>query len=402
MSDASRQCVLVVLDSVGIGALPDAATFGDGGADTLGNIAATVGLHVPNLARLGLGRIARDVSPLVGVARAEAPLGAFGRMAEKSPGKDSTTGHWEMMGLVLEEAFATYPDGLPERLLADFVAESGAPGYLGGLPASGTAILEELGPEHERTLKPIIYTSGDPVFQIAAHEEVVPIERLYELCEVAYRLMRPYGLSRAIARPFVGRWPDYQRTPRRKDFTYPPTSPTLLDGLAARGVRVACVGKVDQLFSGRGVTTATKTQDNADGVEKTVAAMRAREAPFVFVNLVDFDTQYGHRRDPAGYAAALEAFDRALPELLAAQGPDDLLLLTADHGNDPTHRGSDHTREYVPILAVGPSLQAVELGTRASFADAGATVAEALGHPEACPAGTSFWGQLMGRLDATV
>jgi phosphopentomutase len=390
-----KQCVLVVLDSVGIGELPDAVTFGDAGSDTLGHIDDVVGLHLPNLAARGLAHIARS-RPFASLPRPEAaPTAAYGRLAERSRGKDSATGHWELMGLPTDVPFRTYPSGFPDDFMGEFIARAGIPGILGNEKASGTEIIERLGREHVETGKPIIYTSADPVFQIAAHEGVIPIERLYELCELAYELSLPRGLNRVIARPFVGAWPDYERTYRRKDFTMPPPGETTLDGLAAAGVRVASVGKIEQLFAGRGITDARKSKNNQDGVEATLDLVRARGHELVFTNLVDFDSLYGHRRDPPGYAAALEAFDAALPELVEALGPEDVLFLTADHGNDPTFAGTDHTREYVPVIAIGAGVHPVDLGTRESFADLGATVADFLGYPGASVAGESFLSRIL-------
>lgn len=389
-----KQCVVIVLDSVGIGELPDAEQFGDAGSDTLGHIDEVVGLSLPNLCRLGLANISRTTA-FASLEPVDEPTAAYGKMVEASAGKDSATGHWELMGLLTELPFRTYPDGFPEDLLDAFVRETGVPGTLGGHPASGTVIIEQLGREHVTTGKPIIYGSGDPVFQIAAHEDVIPIERLYELCEVAYHLTVPRGLNRTIARPFIGEWPNYERTHRRKDFTVPPPDETTLDRLAEVGVDILGLGKIAQLYAGRGLAGSIKTRGNADGVSRTLEAMAERSAPFIFTNLVDFDSKYGHRRNPKGYAGALEAFDEALPGILAAMGPDDLLLMTADHGNDPTYRGTDHTREYVPVLAAGRWVQPSDLGIRASFADLGATVADFLGHPEASVHGDSFLGQLV-------
>ena len=391
-----RQCVIIVLDSVGIGELPDAASFDDAGSDTLGHIDETVGLALPHLCDLGLANIERD-TPFRNLSARRAPSAAYGRMVEASHGKDSATGHWELMGLITEIPFRTYPNGFPDELMNAFIEATGIPGVLGNKKASGTVIIEELGREHIESGKPIIYTSADPVFQIAAHEDVISIERLYSLCETAYDLSVPNGLNRVIARPFIGEWPNFERTHRRKDFTVPPPSQTTLDTLAAAGVTIASVGKISQLFTGRGIASGVKTAGNADGIEQTLKLVRAREHDVVFTNLVDFDSKYGHRRNPPGYAAALEHFDEALPELLAALGPDDLMLLTADHGNDPTYKGTDHTREYVPVVAAGPWVNPGDLGTRLTFADLGATVADYLGRSDAAVAGTSFLAALRGQ-----
>ncbi|MCA9563485.1 MAG: phosphopentomutase [Myxococcales bacterium] len=395
MSSKDRQCVVIVLDSVGIGEAPDAADFTDSGSDTLGHIDSSIGLDLPNLRSLGLANIARDVpfKSLVGVS---SPTGAYGRMIERSRGKDSATGHWELMGLVTEIPFRTYPNGFSKELLDEFVERGNLPGILGNKAASGTVIIGELGREHVETGKPIVYTSADPVFQIAAHEDVIPIEKLYELCEIAYDLCIPHGLNRVIARPFVGQWPDYERTYRRKDFTVPPTGDTALDGFEAAGLTVKTIGKTSQLFADRGVTLGVKTTDNEDGIARTLEAIEDRSHDLIFTNLVDFDSLFGHRRDPSGYARALEAFDVALPKILDALGPNDLLMLSADHGNDPTYSGTDHTREYVPVLAAGQWVTPVDLGTRASFADLGATAADFLGAPKASPSGHSFLPALRG------
>lgn len=388
-----KQCVVIVLDSVGIGEMPDAAQFGDAGSDTLGNIDQKIGLTLPNLEKLGLGNVTRSVA-FNTVSPSDRPSGAFGKMIEASAGKDSCNGHWELMGLVTETPFGTFPDGFPEDMIAEFVEGSGVNGILGNRAASGTVIIKELGQQHVASGDPIVYTSADPVFQIAAHEDVISVERLYEICEIAYEIILPHGLNRVIARPFVGTWPNYERTHNRKDFTMPPPSSTTLDGLAERGISITGVGKIAQLYSGRGLADSVKTKGNQDGVKRTLELMRARTSPFVFTNLVDFDSKYGHRRNPEGYAAALEAFDAALPEILGAMGPEDLLLLTADHGNDPTFSGTDHTREYVPILAAGKWVASVDLGTRSSFCDVGATVADFLGLPDASVGGVSFLGAL--------
>jgi len=382
---------VVVIDSVGIGELPDAAAYGDVGSDTLGHIAtATGGLRLPNMQRLGLGHIARP-APLVGCPPRDTPIGAFGKMAEQAFGKDTATGHWEMMGLVLDAPFQTFPDGFPPSLVDAFLQRIGRDRVLGNCAASGTEIIVQHGEEHMRTGAPIVYTSADPVFQIAAHEDVVPIETLYAWCKAAYEVAIPAGLSRVIARPFAGPVGAFKRTSRRKDFTLPPPARTFLDDIADAGLRTLGIGKIGSIFAGRGIHGDAPTHDNAEGIGRTLAALRGREADFVFTNLVDFDMLYGHRRDPQGYAACLEAFDAALPALLAAMRDGDLLIVTADHGNDPTYRGTDHTREYVPLLAYRPDGAAgVDLGTRASFADVGATVAEWLGVPTTVLRGTSF------------
>lgn len=367
-----RRAILIVLDSVGAGALPDAAAYGDTGSDTLGNIARQVPLTIPALAALGLGATAA----MPGVAAPAAPRAAWGRMAERSAGKDSVTGHWELMGVVLDEPFPTFPHGFPADLIAAFEARIGRR-VLGNCVASGTAIIDALGDEHVATGRPIVYTSADSVFQIAAHEAVVPIAQLYDWCHVAYELaVEGRGLGRVIARPFVGAPGAWTRTANRHDYAMPPTAETLLDRLTARGVPVTAVGKVSDLFAGRGISRALPTASDDAGVDALVSLLGADTPGFLFVNLVDFDTKYGHRNDVAGYAANLERFDRRLPEILAAVGDDDLLIVTADHGNDPTTPSTDHSREYVPLLVTARWMTVPgPLGERTSFADVGQTLA---------------------------
>ena len=382
--------VLIVLDSAGCGALPDAAAYGDVGSDTLGNLSRAVGgLTLPHLQGLGLGHLTQ----ILGVVPVAAPEGAFGKMREASAGKDTTTGHWEMAGLVVEKGFRTFPAGFPDDMIHRFSVETGR-AVLGNKPASGTVILDELGAEHMKTGAPIVYTSADSVFQIAAHEEVIPLDELYRMCEVARRLCDEYGVARVIARPFIGQPGAFKRTYNRRDFALPPPEPTVLDRIAESGLPVVGVGKIWDIFNGRGVTENIHSEGNADGLQHTLAALDRTERGLVFLNLVDFDMLYGHRRDPRGYAAALQQFDAFLPELQRRLGPRDLVIITADHGNDPTWHGTDHTREYVPVLACGPAVKAgVDLGTRASFADLGATVEESLGlAPHAT--GASFWRQI--------
>ncbi len=367
-----RRAILIVLDSVGAGELPDAALYGDTGSDTLGNIARQVSLALPTLAALGLGAAA----DMPGVPAPVAPRAAWGRMAERSAGKDSVTGHWELMGVVLEEPFPTFPQGFPADLIQAFEARIGR-SVLGNCVASGTEIIDRLGDEHVATGRPIVYTSADSVFQIAAHEAVVPIAQLYEWCHVAYELaVEARGLGRVIARPFVGASGAYVRTANRHDYAMPPTAETLLDRLTARDVPVTAVGKVSDLFAGRGVRRAVPTASDDEGVDALLALLRDDTPGFLFVNLVDFDTKYGHRNDVAGYAANLERFDRRLPEILAAVADDDLVIITADHGNDPTTPSTDHSREYVPLLVTARWMTAPgPLGVRATFADVGQTLA---------------------------
>src|SRR5215207_4727730 len=367
-----RRAVILVLDGVGIGAAPDAADYGDEGSDTLGNLArAQGGLALPNLAAAGLGNIA----PIDGVAPTHEPQGAWGKLRPASAGKDSTTGHWEIAGVHLRHPFPTYPNGFPDELLARFSQTTGR-SVIGNVAASGTEIVARLGEEHERTGDLIVYTSADSVFQIAAHERVVPLEELYAACEAARAmLVPPHDVSRVIARPFVGRVGEYARTTNRKDYALAPPEETLLDDLAAAGVPRAGVGKVDDLFAGRALR-ARHTQGNAEGIAAVLDWLRGAQGGLLFANLVDFDTLYGHRNDLAGFEQALREFDDALPAIRAALREDDLLFITADHGNDPTTASTDHAQEYVPLLAIGEMVHPVALGERATFSDLGATVAE--------------------------
>ena len=375
-----RKVLWLVLDSVGAGEMPDAARYGDTGANTLGNTArAAGGLRMPNLGRMGLG----NLTDIAGVPPVAAPDAHFGRMAEASPGKDTTTGHWEMAGVILEHAFATYTEtGFPDDLMNAFARESGF-AWMGNHAASGTEIIERLGPEHQATGALIVYTSADSVFQIAAHEETVPLERLYEACRVARRLLDPMRVARVIARPFVGVPGAYRRTYNRRDFSMTPPRPTVLDRLTDAGVPVIGVGKIHDIFAGRGVATEVHTEGNTDGLHRTEQALRDLDRGLVFTNLVDFDMLYGHRRDPEGYARALEEVDAFLPRLLDAAGPDALTLICADHGCDPTATWStDHTREYVPLIVHPAGIVAGtgrDLGVRGTFADLGATVAANFG-----------------------
>ncbi len=373
----ARRAVVLVIDSAGIGALPDAAAYGDEGAATWQNTAAAVGgLRCPTLERLGLGRVA----PIQGLEATPTPAGFAGRLAEVSPGKDTTTGHWELMGLELDTPFALYPHGFPPEIVEPFVARTGRP-VLGNRAASGTAILEELGAEHLRTGAWILYTSADSVFQLAAHEEKVPLEELYAACRAARELLDRHRVGRVIARPFLGRPGAFERTYHRHDFSMRPDRPTVLDALGAAGVPVVGVGKIADIFAGAGVPRNVGTEGNADGLRKTRALLDEVPRGLVFANYVDTDMVFGHRRNPAGYARALEEIDAALPGLQAALRPADLLLVTADHGCDPTFGAhTDHTREYVPLVAWSPALgRGGDLGTRRSFADVGASVADWLG-----------------------
>ena len=381
-----ERVILVVLDSVGIGELPDAARYGDEGSDTLGNICRQVDLRVPNLERLGLG----NIRPLRGVPPCSHPAASFGRMAEASPGKDSVTGHWEIAGVVLDRPFPTFPHGFPPQVIQQFEQAIGR-GSLGNVIASGTEIIERLGDAHVASGKPIVYTSADSVFQIAAHEDVVPVAELYRMCEAAYRIVVDgLGVGRVIARPFVGPSGAYTRTSNRHDYAMPSPQPTLLDRLAQAGVPVIAIGKIADLFAGRGITERLPTPSDQAGVDALLAAMHAHARGLLFANLVDFDTKYGHRNDVRGYADNLERFDHRLPEILGQVRPQDLLVITADHGNDPSTPSTDHSREYVPVLArCGRPASGVDLGTRETFADLGQTVATALGISP-LPNGTSF------------
>lgn len=387
-----RRAIVIVLDSVGVGELPDAHVYGDRGSNTLGNIARQATLNIPTLASLGLSRIVT----LPGVKVAASPLAAFGRMAERSAGKDSVTGHWELMGIVIDRAFPTFPEGFPRELIEAFEQRIGRK-TLGNVVASGTAVIDELGPEHLRTGAPIVYTSADSVFQIAAHEEVVPVKQLYRFCEIAYELaVDGMGIGRVIARPFIGQPGSFQRTANRHDYAMPPTAETLLDKLVARGIPVTAVGKISDLFAGRGITQAHPTKSDADGMDRITEVMGVQESGLIFANLVDFDTVYGHRNDVRGYASNLERFDARLAALLPLVREDDLLVITADHGNDPSTPSTDHSREHVPLLVTGHRVsKGVDLGTRATFADLAQTLADIF-DVERLPHGTSFLRELRG------
>ena len=386
------RAIVIVLDSVGIGELPDAATYGDQGSDTLGNIARSVPLRLPTLISLGLARL----SPALAVAQpAAAPRGAFGKMAESSAGKDSVTGHWEMMGIVLERPFPTFPQGFSPDLIAEFERRIGR-GTLGNVVASGTEIIDRLGPEHMATGKPIVYTSADSVFQIAAHENVIPIAEQYRMNEIAFDLVaRGLGVGRVIARPFVGAPGNFKRTTNRHDYALEPTGRTLLDLLTDAHVPVVAIGKIKDLFAGRGIGRAIPTVSDADGMDRIADVMRDTGRGLVFANLVDFDTLYGHRNDVAGYASNLEKFDARLATLLPQLAPTDLLVVTADHGNDPTTPSTDHSREYVPVMLVGQRVTpGVDIGTRRTFADLGQTLATNF-NVGPLPHGTSFLEQIV-------
>jgi len=379
--------IWIVLDSVGIGELPDAAQYGDVGRDTLGHIARSRPLRVPRLLRLGLG----NIKPLDHLAPTAHPAGSYGKGATRSPGKDTTTGHWEMAGIWLDHAFPVYPQGFPKSLIAEFERRTGRPA-IGNKPASGTEIIKELGEEHMRTGFPIVYTSGDSVFQIAAHEEIIPVKELYRMCEIARELLDgPNRVGRVIARPFAGAPGSFRRTERRHDYAVEPPSPMLLDVLAERGIPVFGVGKIRDIYNGRGVESHATTKNNADGMARLTEALSRRPQGLIFANLVDFDMLYGHRKDVEGFARSLEEFDELLGPFLQLLGPADLLLITADHGcdPDPVNPTTDHSREYVPILAFSPRApEGRNLGTRSTLADMGQTVAE--NFRGAIPHGTSF------------
>jgi phosphopentomutase len=371
-----RRVIWIVLDSVGIGEMPDAAKYGDVGSDTLGNIARQRQLHLPNFCSLGLA----NIKPLTGLTPAVEPNGAFGKCALASPGKDTTTGHWEMVGIHLEKPFPLFPQGFPPAVMDEFERRIGRHA-IGNKAASGTEIIKELGEEHVRTGSPIVYTSADSVFQVAAHEEVIPLFELYKICETAREILRgPYEVGRVIARPFTGEAGAFTRTPNRHDYAVPPPKGMLLDQLAERGIDIYSIGKIFDVFLGRGIREYVKTKSNTDGLEKTIDAMEEVDRGLIFVNLVDFDQQYGHRNDVEGYARALEEVDRWLPEFTEELREDDLAIFTADHGCDPTTPSTDHSREYVPLLAYGRTVQyGVNLGTRSSLSDIGQTVAENFG-----------------------
>jgi len=362
----------IVLDSVGIGEMPDAAAYGDVGSDTLGNIARQRTLHLPNLAQLGLG----NIKALPHVPAAEEPTAAYGRCALASPGKDTTTGHWEMAGIHLAKPFPLFPHGFPPEIMQEFERRIGR-GTLGNYAASGTEIIKALGEEHMRTGKPIVYTSADSVFQVAAHEEVIPLWELYKICDTARDLLRgPNEVGRVIARPFIGAPGAFTRTPNRHDYAVPPPQGMLLDQLEAKSVRIFSVGKIFDVFLGRGIQDHEKTKNNADGMAKTLDALGQLDNGLIFVNLVDFDQLYGHRNDVEGYASALEEFDAWLPTLYGKLSARDLVILTADHGCDPTTPSTDHSREYVPLLAYRPrATEGTNLGLRSTLSDIGQTVA---------------------------
>jgi phosphopentomutase len=377
MNSAFNRIALTVLDGAGIGAMPDAPAWGDAGSDTFGHICESRQLNLPNLRSLGLG----NIRPLAGVAKIEKTRGCYGKCALKSNGKDTTTGHWEMAGIILERAFPTYPNGFPQTVIDEFIAKTGVPGILGNIPASGTEIIKELGEEHVKTKKPIVYTSADSVFQIAAHEEIIPLDRLYEICEIARDMLRGENeVGRVIARPFLGEPGSFYRTENRHDYAVPPPRENLLPLLSGNGLDVVSIGKIASIYDSEGVTQDLTAKNNEQSINQTIKALNDNTRGLIFSNLVDFDMLYGHRRDTEGYARALEHFDARWPEVENAMRDDDLLMITADHGNDPTYPGTDHTREYAPLIVYGKKAKAgVDLGTRESLADIGKTIAENFG-----------------------
>jgi phosphopentomutase len=385
--------VLMILDSVGIGALPDADQYDDVGVHTLGHIATSQhGLHLPHLAALGLG----NIESMQGVAPVKSPQAYFGKMKEISKGKDTTTGHWEMMGIYTEQAFKTYPNGFPAALIQRFEERTGRK-VIGNKPASGTEIMAGLGKEQMETGSLIVYTSADSVFQIAAHEEVIPIDELYRICEIARELIldERFAVVRVIARPFVGEPGNFIRTAHRRDYSVKPPGKMVLHHLVEAGRDVIAIGKISDIYAGEGITTSIHTESNMDGVDQLIRVLQQSFTGLVFINLVDFDAKFGHRRDPVGYAEALQAFDQRLPQIFAALQATDCLIITADHGNDPTHHGTDHTREYTPLLVFSKSFTKASkpLGIRKTFADVGATIAEIF-QVVAPPIGESFYHEL--------
>jgi len=376
-NNAFDRVVLIVLDSVGIGAMPDAAEWGDTGADTLGHILESRIVNLKHLQAYGLG----NIRSFNGIAPASSPRASYGRCTLRSNGKDTTTGHWELAGIILERAFPTYPQGFPARIIEKFIEETKVPGVLGNVAASGTEIIKEFGTEHMRTGEPIVYTSADSVFQIAAHENIIPVPKLYEICETARRILSGEDeVGRVIARPFDGEPGNFRRTENRHDYAVSPPHDNLLPTLSEAGQDVVCIGKISSVYDALGVTQDLPAKNNDQSIDQTINALHTDSRGLIFANLVDFDMLYGHRRDIEGYARALEHFDARLPEIESALNERDLLIITADHGNDPAYKGSDHTREYTPLLVYGKGVRSgVNLGTRGSLADIGQTIAENFG-----------------------
>ena len=389
-NNSFNRIILVVLDGAGIGEMPDAADWGDAGSDTFGHICESRQLSLPNLQGLGLG----NIRALAGVPPVENPRGSYGKCALRSNGKDTTTGHWEMAGIILEHAFPTYPDGFPKAIIDQFIRAAHVPGILGNFAASGTEIIKDLGAEHVQTGKPIVYTSADSVFQIAAHEQVIPLARLYEISETARDILRgEHEVGRVIARPFLGEPGSFYRTENRHDYAVPPPRENILPLLSENGLDVVCIGKIASIYDSTGVTQDLTAKNNTQSIDQTIHALNDDTRGLIFSNLVDFDMLYGHRRDTEGYARALEHFDSRWPEIEAAMREGDLLMVTADHGNDPTFPGTDHTREYAPLIVFGKGARpGINLGTRESLSDIGQTIAEnfALG----LRAGQSFLHQV--------
>jgi len=384
-----KRVILIVLDSCGVGELPDAFKYNDRGSNTLGNTAKKVGgLNLPNLEKLGLG----NIESISGVLPKKSPLACHGKMGELSPGKDSTTGHWEIAGVILKKPFPVYPDGFPEKIIHRFKKAIGIE-VLGNKAASGTEIIKELGEEHLRTGKPIVYTSADSVFQIAAHEDKIPVDRLYRFCLIAREILTgENGVARVIARPFEGEPGSFNRTARRKDFSLPPPEKTILDILKENKIEVIGIGKIEDLFAGKGLTKSIHTKDNTEGMDKLIKVMIEEKEGLIFINLIDFDMLWGHRNDFKGFAKGLEDFDKRLKEVLNLLKPEDLLVITADHGCDPTTPSTDHSREYVPVLVYGEKIKkGIDLGVRKSFSDVAATLAEIFKTPDTVK-GESLWG----------
>lgn len=366
--------ILIVLDGLGVGELPDANKYKDEGSNTISNMASAVGgLNIPNLQKLGLGNITQITS----APPEKNPLASYGKLAELSVGKDSTTGHWELGGVKTEIEFPLYPDGFPDEVISKFLAETGLKGILGNIPASGTEIIDQFGDQHVKSGYPIVYTSGDSVFQIAAHESVIHLDKQYEICSIARDkvMVGKHAVGRIIARPFIGSSGNYTRTTNRKDYSVDPPSDTILDYLFNSGIETIAVGKINDLFNYRGIRTKLKTKSNNEGIDRIIESCRSAENAFIFANLVDFDVNYGHRNDPAGFAKALNDLDLRIPEILNVLDESDCLILTADHGNDPTTPSTDHSREYVPLLFYRKNHPAIDLDTRETFADVAQTVA---------------------------
>lgn len=385
-----NRVIWIILDSVGVGELPDASKFGDEGSHTFDNTVNATGVKLPNLKALGMGNI-QGVNSL---GEESSPIGNYGRSAELSNGKDTTVGHWEMAGIHSPHSFPTYPNGFPKEIMDEFSQKTGR-GWLGNKPASGTAILDELGPEHMETGKLIIYTSGDSVFQIAAHEDIVPIDELYRYCDIAREMLKgDHALARVIARPFVGEAGKFVRTANRRDYSLSPPADTVLDLLKADGQHVIGVGKIEDIFNKQGITEALHTKDNMHGVDVTLDYMKSHKSGLIFTNLVEFDSAWGHRNNVKGYAGGLVDFDNRLPEIMESMTDQDILIINADHGCDPTTASTDHSREYIPLLVYGKDLKAgVDLGTRTTFADIGQTIADILG-VKPLEEGTSFKGDI--------